>query len=197
MECGGLSPDTGAENEGSLLEGSILPHDYDEPKFIDVVSCNQDGVEAEALAEMKRLCLAQPFAVLATQGEGQTYASLISFAISDNLRHIIFSTPSRTRKFNLLSGNEKVSIMVDNRSENPDSINLICAVTITGQAKVLGNPKEIQKWGRILTAKHNYLQKFVESPTSNLILVEATRFFYVRRFQEVYQWTPGSDSLSP
>jgi len=84
--------------------------------------------------------------------------------------------------------------MVDNRSQQPESINLICGVTITGQARVLNDLSEIEKWGQVLTTRHSYLQKFVESPTSNLILVEATGFFYVRRFQEVYQWAPESNT---
>jgi nitroimidazol reductase NimA-like FMN-containing flavoprotein (pyridoxamine 5'-phosphate oxidase superfamily) len=175
----------------------VLNRDYDEPKFVDVVSCNIECAEAEILAEIKGLCEDQPFAVLATQGEGQPYVSLISFAISEDLRQLVFSTPTQTRKFTLISGNKKVSLMIDNRSQQPESINLICGLTITGEARVLNDPNEIKKWGQALTKKHNYLRKFVESPSSNLILVETTRFFYVRRFQEVYQWTPGSNSESP
>jgi heme iron utilization protein len=171
-----------------------LKRDYDEPEFVDVVSCTNDCVEAEIVAEIKGLCQDQPFAVLATQDEDQPYVSLISFAISDDLKQIVFSTPSKTRKFNQIAGNNKVSLMVDNRSQQPESINLICGVTITGQARVLNDLSEIEKWGQVLTTRHSYLQKFVESPTSNLILVEATGFFYVRRFQEVYQWAPESNT---
>ncbi|WP_296759281.1 pyridoxamine 5'-phosphate oxidase family protein [Thioalkalivibrio sp.] len=174
-----------------------MNRDYDEPKFVDVVSTKNNGAETEILDEIKGLCKDQPFAVLATQGEGQPYVSLISFAISEDLRQIVFSTPSQTRKFTLISSNDKVSLMIDNRSQQPESINLICGLTITGHARVLDDPKEIEEWGRALTAKHGYLQKFVDSNTSNLILVETTRFFYVRRFQEVYQWAPGSNAASP
>lgn len=176
--------------------GAVLNSDYDEPTFVDVVSCNHNGVPKNIVTEIEDLCKDQPFAVLATQGEGQTYASLISFAISENLSQLVFSTPSKTRKVDLISGNNKVSLMIDNRSHKPESINLICAVTITGEARVLDDPEEIEKWGQALTTKHNYLQRFVDSPTSNLILVETVRFFYVRRFQEVYQWAPGSTSSS-
>nr|WP_296751482.1 pyridoxamine 5'-phosphate oxidase family protein [Thioalkalivibrio sp.] len=171
-----------------------MSRDYDEPTFVDVVSCQNNCADTEILAEMKGLCQDQPFAVLATQGEGQPYVSLISFAITENLRQIVFSTPSETRKATLIAGNSKVSLMIDNRSQQPESINLICGLTITGNAKVLDDETEIKKWGQALTTKHHYLKKFVDSPTSNLILVETTRFFYVRRFQEVYQWTPGQAS---
>jgi nitroimidazol reductase NimA-like FMN-containing flavoprotein (pyridoxamine 5'-phosphate oxidase superfamily) len=170
-----------------------LKRDYDDPRFVNVVS-GKGNAEAEVLAEIKALCHDQPFAVLATEGEGQPYTSLISFAVSEDLKKIVFSTPAGTRKFNLIANNNKVSVMIDNRSDQPESINLIRGLTITGQARVLKDPGEIEQWSRALTAKHNYLYKFVKSPTSSLILIEANHFFYVRRFQEVYQWIPGSPS---
>ncbi len=176
------------------MGSAVLNRNYDEPTFVDVVSCTNNGAQENIVTEIEELCKGQPFAVLATQGEGQAYVSLISFAINENMSQIVFSTPSRTRKFDLISGNNKVSLMIDNRSHKPESINLICAVTITGEARILDDPGEVEKWGQALTTKHNYLQRFVESPTSNLILVETIRFFYVRRFQEVYQWSPGSTS---
>ena len=170
--------------------GNNVNHDYDEPMFVDVVSCEKDCTEDQVEAEIRMLCLEQPFAVLATQGEGQPYASLISFAMSSDLKHLVFSTPSQTRKFDLILKNKKVSILVDNRSQQPESINLISGITITGRARALTEPAEVEPWSEMLIKKHSYLHKFVKSPSSSLILVDTIRFFYVRRFQDVYQWIP-------
>jgi nitroimidazol reductase NimA-like FMN-containing flavoprotein (pyridoxamine 5'-phosphate oxidase superfamily) len=167
-----------------------MNRDYDEPMFIDLASCEKGCPEDQIEMEIRTLCLEQPFAVLATQGEGQPYTSLISFAVSDDLKHLAFSTPAQTRKYNLIIKNSKVSILVDNRSQQPESINLISGVTITGRARALTDTVEIDNWSRLLIEKHSYLQKFVKSPSSSLIVVDTVRFFYVRRFQEVYQWTP-------
>lgn len=167
-----------------------MNHDYDEPMFLDLISCEKGCPEDQIETEIRTLCLEQPFAVLATQGEGQPYASLISFGVSDDLKHLVFSTPAQTRKYNLIIKNRKVSILVDNRSQQPESINLISGVTITGRARALTDTVEIENWSRLLIEKHSYLQKFVKSPSSSLIVVDTVRFFYVRRFQEVYQWTP-------
>lgn len=168
--------------------------DYDEPIFVDVTSCDNKCSDAEIEHEIRALCLEEPFAVLATQGGGQPYTSLISFAMSEDMKHLVFSTPTQTRKYSLIVANSNVSVMIDNRSRQPESINHICGLTITGRARILSVAGEIVKWQSLLTTKHSYLQKFVKSPSSSLILVETVRFLYVRRFQEVYQWVPGKPS---
>ncbi len=167
-----------------------MPHVYDEPMVGTTRICETDCAAGQIETEIKSLCRQQPFAVLATQGDGQPYTSLISFAASQNLKHVVFSTTIQTRKFSLLLKNRNVAIMVDNRSCQTDNIHLISGVTITGCARPLKDPAEIAYWSQILTAKHTYLDHFVQSSSSSLILVSTIRFFYVRRFQEVYQWIP-------
>jgi len=164
--------------------------DYDEPFFIETVKSSCDQLYEEVLNEIKTLCIQQPFAVLATQGKGQPYTSLISFAISDDFRNLVFSTPAQTRKYNLIISNNKVSVMIDNRSQQPESINMISGLTITGTAKPIEDPQEYKHWAGKLLERHSYLEKFIQAPSSSLILIDTIRFFYVRRFQEVYQWAP-------
>ncbi len=170
-----------------------MNHDYDEPLFVNVVSCRDDCSEQLIESEIKEICFKQPFAVLATQGEGQPYTSLVSFAASSDLQHLVFATPTQTRKYSQIIKNNRVSLLIDNRSQQPESINLIRAITVTGKARPL-EKEEVEQWSRLLLDKHSYLAKFFKSPTSSLILVRAVRYFYVRRFQEVYQWIPLNHS---
>ena len=171
-----------------------MNHDYDEPMFVNVVSCRDDCSEQQIESEIKELCFKQPFAVLATRGVGQPYTSLISFAASSDLQYLVFSTPTQTRKYSQIITDNRVSLLIDNRSQQPESINLISAITVTGKARPLEKEEEVEQWSRLLIDKHSYLDKFFKAPTSSLILVRAVRYFYVRRFQEVYQWIPPSHS---
>lgn len=164
---------------------------YDEPIFVDVASGKSESPADQIEAEIKNLCGEQPFAVLATQGEGQPYTSLISFAAGEDLKYLVFATPVQTRKYNLLINNEKVALLIDNRSKQPASINSLGAVTVTGSARDVSDSGEAPVWRQILIGRHPYLEKFIKSSSSRLILIEAERFFYVRRFQEVFQWSPG------
>lgn len=164
---------------------------YDEPLFIDVKKDSPIGEKAKVLEdEIRRLCDSQPFAVLATQGNEITNASLISFAISPDLKHIIFATPINTGKFNLITEKENVSILVDDRSLQQDSINKISALTIIGKGKILSDQNDILKWSELLTQKHPNLNSFVKAPTTSVIIVEVVRYFYVKKFQEVKEWDP-------
>lgn len=162
---------------------------YDEPMYIDVEKGTPNEDESIE-AEIRNLCEGQSFAVLATQGEGQPYASLIGFATSQDLKYLVFATPKETRKFSLLEKNNHVSFLLDNRSTQPDSINLVSALTVTGLVRVLSDKEEMEAWSKILVRKHPYLDSFVRSDTTAVVLAEVFRYFYVRRFQEVFEWMP-------
>ena len=167
---------------------------YDEPDFIDVVSGKVESDREQVASEIKALCFEQPFAVLATQDEVRPYTNLISFAVDEDLKHLTFATPSQTRKYHLIAKNKNVSLLIDNRDRQPESINLIRAITITGEARPLEDSSEIEHWSKLLINRHNYLDKFINSPSSSLILADITQIIYVRRFQEVYRWVPDSHS---
>jgi len=131
----------------------------------------------------------ESFAVLATQGQGQPYTSLMSFNATEDLKKIVFSTPQETRKFELLKKSDKVALMIDNRSQTPPSLNRISAVTITGKANIIPSEKA-QKWADFLIEKHPYQKSFILAPSTTLVVVDVYRYFLVKRFQEVVEWTP-------
>lgn len=149
-----------------------------------------DIVEKTIEESIRELCQGEDFAVLATQGESQPYTSLIGFVATPDLKYFAFATPKQTRKYFLLEANKRVAFMVDNRASQPGSINYISAVTITGRARFLTEKEEEDHWGNMLIAKHPYLEDFVKSSATALVVVEVFRYFYVRRFQEVAEWVP-------
>lgn len=140
---------------------------------------------------IRSLCEGESFAVLATQGEGQPYASLIGFATSPDLTHLVFATPKQTRKYALLEKDNRVALLVDNRASKTGSINHLSALTITGKGEILTKEEDKDKWGKLLTDKHPYLSDFVASSATAIVVVQVYRYFYVRRFQEVTEWIPG------
>jgi nitroimidazol reductase NimA-like FMN-containing flavoprotein (pyridoxamine 5'-phosphate oxidase superfamily) len=149
---------------------------------------NKEKMLEEAIRE---LCVGESFAVLATQGSGQPYASLIGFATSEDLIHLVFATPKQTRKYALLEKNNQVALLVDSRSSQPDSLDYLSALTITGKAEILSSPEERNKWGALLTDKHPYLRDFLASPDTAVVVVEVHKYLYVRKFQEVSEWIPA------
>ena len=53
--------------------------------------------------------------VLATQHQQQPYTSLMAFAVTPDLRRIVFATARATRKYANLLDNPRASLLIDNR----------------------------------------------------------------------------------
>lgn len=140
--------------------------------------------------KIRALCERESFAVLATQGSGQPYASLIGFATSIDLTHLVFATPTQTRKYALLEKENRVALLIDNRSSQPDNVNVLSALTITGKGSILSVPEEIGKWGKLLTNKHPYLREFLALSDTAIVVVEVDQYLYVQDFQDVSVWIP-------
>ena len=136
--------------------------------------------------DLKKLLQSQPLAVLATQSRGQPYASLVAFASSEDLKSLYFATTRSTRKFANLSGDSRVAVLVDNRSNKASDFRWAMAATATGRAE------EVKSRNRktaldLYLAKHPHLRDFVRSPTCALCEIKVQTFFVVTRFQNVVE----------
>ena len=116
----------------------------------------------------------QYFAVLNTLGCGKPYANLVSFAASPGLKSLVFVTPRDTAKYANLKANSSVSLLIDNRSNQPGDIARASAVTALGAAReVLENKNELCE---LLVVKNPMLRAFVYNPAAALILVDVDEY---------------------
>jgi nitroimidazol reductase NimA-like FMN-containing flavoprotein (pyridoxamine 5'-phosphate oxidase superfamily) len=136
--------------------------------------------------DLKKLLESQPLAVLATQSNGQPYASLVAFASSDDLKSLYFATTRATRKYANLSGDSRVAVLVDNRSNKASDFRWAMAATATGKAKEVISRRRKSALDLYLT-KHPHLKDFVHSPTCALCEIKIQTFFVVTRFQNVVE----------
>ena len=136
--------------------------------------------------DLKKLLQSQPLAVLATQSRGQPYASLVAFASSEDLKSLYFATTRSTRKFANLSGDSRVAVLVDNRSNKASDFRWAMAATATGRATEVGPGERESVMDRYLS-KHPHLKDFVRSPTCALCEIKVQTFFVVTRFQNVVE----------
>jgi nitroimidazol reductase NimA-like FMN-containing flavoprotein (pyridoxamine 5'-phosphate oxidase superfamily) len=154
---------------------------------------NEPGPNPAVIESIQALVHNEPFAVLCTQGGGQPYGSLIAFAFSEDLRTFVFATPMATRKYRLLSECDHVALLVDDRSRFPDDAMKVSAVTVTGRASQVEPGVGLERWAELLTARHPYLESFVQAPSTALFRVDVTRYLHVTRFQEVHEWLLEAD----
>lgn len=136
--------------------------------------------------QIRELLINQKLGILSTHHSGQPYASLIAFVGREDLREIFFVTPRTTRKFENLSADSRVAVLI-NSSLNMDS-DFHEAVSITA----LGNAKEIngaEKYGilSLYLTKHPYLEAFATSPTCAVVRVSIKTYVMVKNFQHVME----------
>lgn len=135
---------------------------------------------------LKDLFDSQPLAVLATQGDGQPYTNLVAFTSSIDLQSLFFATTQSTRKFANLSSEPRVSMLIDNRTNDPSDFSWAKAVTATGTAEKIDKEKEVDIVEAYLE-KHSHLKEFLASPSCALIRIKVEEYYLVSRFQEVME----------
>jgi heme iron utilization protein len=155
------------------------------------------GTDEQALATLKTLLTSQRLAVLATHSDGQPHASLVGFAVTDDLKHVVFATPRATRKFANLQADARVAMLVDSRSHQASDFEQAGAVTVVGRARQVRRKKG-SRFTRLFLEKHASLEAFVMSPTCALMVVDVERYSLVTRFQDVVEFpmpdkTAGSE----
>jgi heme iron utilization protein len=135
---------------------------------------------------LKDLFSSQSLAVLATYGSGQTYGSLVAFAATDGLKSLLFATTRDTRKFDNLTLNPMVALVMDNRANQETDFHRAIAVTATGSVKEAG-ASEKDLLLKLYLSRHPYLRDFVTSPTCALLKVDVDTYYIVSDFQNVLE----------
>jgi len=136
--------------------------------------------------DLRKLMRSQLLAVLSTQNQGQPYASLVAFASSDDLKSLYFATSRSTRKYANLSGDSRVAMLVDNRSNKTTDFLWAMAATATGTA-VEVTPRERERALDRYLEKHPHLSDFVHSPSCAFCKIRVRTIFVVTHFQSTLE----------
>ena len=123
---------------------------------------------------IKDIANTQYFAVLSTVDEGKPYSNLVSFAITTDLKSLIFVTDRNTRKYRNIKKYNKVALMIDNRTNQPSDIEQAIAISVIGDA--LEEAEEKINLQSILLDRHPRLQQFVNDTHSALMLVKVNEY---------------------
>ena len=142
--------------------------------------------ESKLKRELKKLFTKQKLAVLATHKDGQPYSSLVAFAVTEDLKHIIFATSRSTRKYEHFSSDGRVALLIDNRTNKVADFHRAIAVTAVGTA-MEPDENNRQELAQRYLAKHPHLKDFVQSPTCALVQVSVKTYYVVRTFQNVME----------
>jgi nitroimidazol reductase NimA-like FMN-containing flavoprotein (pyridoxamine 5'-phosphate oxidase superfamily) len=152
------------------------------------IPVNKTRGNVDVQSRLRILNKKQRHSVLATDGGGRPYTSLVAFALSEDARGIIFATPRQTTKYKNILNNRHVSLMIDTRSNTQKGYMQSEAVTVLGRAYPLRKGKKRDILCNTFQKKHPELAGFLNAPSTVLIFVEINKAIHAGKFQSVSEW---------
>jgi len=128
---------------------------------------------------LRQIMETQRFAVLATLNNQQPYSNLLAFAVSRDLRQIIFATERGTQKYRNIISNDKVALLIDNRSNNQSDFTEAVAITALGVASELRGDRS-KKLVQSYLDRHPSLGEFLQRPDTAIIRVTVADYVLAR-----------------
>jgi nitroimidazol reductase NimA-like FMN-containing flavoprotein (pyridoxamine 5'-phosphate oxidase superfamily) len=139
---------------------------------------------------LEELFRMQRFAVLATAQAGDPYASLVAFAVTPDLKGVLFVTSQLTRKYGNLRSDPRVALLIDSRANRVTDFQAAVAVTALGRASELAGA-EHQAFLGVYLERHPSMREFAHAPTTSLFRVSVERYVLVDHFQHVVNMDVG------
>lgn len=135
---------------------------------------------------VKILLDSQAQGVLATQHDQQPYTSLMAFAVTPDLRWIMFATYRATQKHTNLLVNPRVSLLIDNRTNKTTDYHDTIAISAHGTVSEVNGARHDELL-QIYLRKNPELKDFVTSADCALLQLEVETYYIVSQFQNVVE----------
>jgi heme iron utilization protein len=133
---------------------------------------------------LRELVAHQRLSVLATEGPGHSYASLVAVCADEELRHLYFVTTRATRKFHFLAAHPHVAMLIDNRSDADLDFHGTVAATAVGRAREIEGEERGERLAWFL-GRRPELRSFAQAPSTALVEITVKTYYVVSRFQNV------------
>lgn len=141
-----------------------------------------DEKDRELRERVTVLLKSQPLAVLATTDGGLPHASLVAFTSAPDLSRLFFLTKRKTRKFNNISNNPAVALLIDDRKNQGEDFTGALSVTALGAASEV-IPAERKILLPAMLIRHPELEDFAADPQTAFMVARITRYLCVSRFE--------------
>ncbi|MBM9520904.1 pyridoxamine 5'-phosphate oxidase family protein [Desulforhopalus vacuolatus] len=146
--------------------------------------------------KIKNLLERQPLAVLATQGNGQPYTSLMAFAFTEDLRFIVFATSLSTRKYKNIKGDSRIALLVDDRSNTGEDFQNASALTLLGEACEAGL-EERDYYSGLYVKRHPSLESFLAAESTVFFKMNVQKYLLVSKFENVVEYQIKEEKAVP
>jgi len=141
-------------------------------------------IKPEVRERIIRVLKSQKIAVLGTSQKDEPYSCLVSFAFTEKLDKLIFSTMRQRLKYRNMMANPRVTLIIDDRDVYDSSFNETTSITAVGTAEDIKDG-ERDRYASLLLERHPSLSDFVNSPDCAIICVEIDSYYIVSEFESV------------
>ncbi|MHA1949503.1 MAG: pyridoxamine 5'-phosphate oxidase family protein [Candidatus Thorarchaeota archaeon] len=126
----------------------------------------------------------QRIAVLGTSKDGEPYSCLVGFALTEDLKELVFATMRERLKYRQMEANPRVTLMIDDRDVQNSDFNDTTSLTIVGSATdITGSDRE--RYASLLLKQHPVLTEFVRAPDCAVMRVSVDKIYVVSEFESV------------
>jgi nitroimidazol reductase NimA-like FMN-containing flavoprotein (pyridoxamine 5'-phosphate oxidase superfamily) len=141
-------------------------------------------INPEVKKRIDKVLDSQSIAVLGTSKDNEPYSSLVGYVVTDDLRELVFATMRQRLKYENMAANPRVTLMIDDRSEQNNDFNETTSITIIGSVEDLkGDDRE--DYAFMLVKRHPILTDFVSFPDCAIMRVKIDKIYIVSDFESV------------
>lgn len=144
----------------------------------------------ELLNIIKIIMEKQLFAVFSSSGPEGLHSVIVSFAVSEDLKELLFFTPRQTRKFKNILSDSRVALFVDNRSNEIIDIQRTIGIEVIGEASE-AEDGSFSDCLNLYKKKYPEMSDFTTAETTAAIRVTIDRFEVVQHFQNITVLEPS------
>ena len=147
--------------------------------------------ESEIYEKIYEIMTNQQFGVLSTVENGTPHTSLVAFTVTNSLRTILLLTKQESRKFQNISVNPIVNILVDRRPLSSQKITDSFAVTAIGSAKPV-DLKSANATKELFLFCHPSFTEYLDDPSFALVSISVSKYEISNGVSEVFPYKISS-----
>ncbi len=136
------------------------------------------------LEHMKALAREKSMCVLATIAGAKPYCSLMAYVVDESCEEIYMVTHRKTQKYQNLSENPAVSLLIDTREKAPRTQTQ--ALTIEGTFHRIKDETKKTRAREMLLKTHPHLRDFSDHPDAELICIKINAFLLLNGLSDAH-----------
>lgn len=136
---------------------------------------------------MKALVREKDICVLATVSDNKPHCSLMAYAADEACLRIYMATKKGTKKYQNLSANPFVSLLIDTRDEDLEiQRSQAKALTVTGRFETIPEMSRNRTARTRLLERHPHLQDFLNDPHVEVFAIKVESFLLLVGLTDAY-----------